>query len=196
MRRSDFFDRSSRHWMFSGPTSTWSMRSKNILIAELAVEPMRTAGAALIDQHDVAIAAHAIERRSTHEVYRSTAEVPGPPAIRNSGSGALLRLIAGTRATNSSILRPSGSSGFSATSKRAAFGRQRQHARRDARAGRVSVRVGESRPGLPAAVRTRVPPEGQVASCGAQDTIHGLRPEIKLATGCARNSIRLRRVRE
>ena len=45
----------------------------------------------------------------------STADVPGPPAIRNNGSGFLLRLMAGTRATNSSMLRPLGCSGFSGT---------------------------------------------------------------------------------
>ena len=36
---------------------------ENILVAVVAVEAVRTAGAALIHQHDVAIAAHAIERR-------------------------------------------------------------------------------------------------------------------------------------
>ncbi len=43
--------------------------------------------------------------------------MPGPPANRNSGSGDLRRLIAGTRATCSATFRPPGAAGFSGTSR-------------------------------------------------------------------------------
>ena len=122
------------------------------------------------------------------EVYRSTAEVPGPPAIRNSGSGFLLRLMAGTRATNSSIVRPSGSSGFSAT-------RSSPHS-----AVSASMRAGcSSRHGLSVsceAERWPRPRRGEAEkSCQGAKSHHAARRihESRAAPGI---QSRLRRVRE
>ena len=72
-----------------------------------AVERRRPAGAALVEEHDVAVAC--ARRSAARRTARSTSPPgPGPPARMNSGSGRGLSVLAGSTATVSVILRPSG----------------------------------------------------------------------------------------
>ena len=71
-----------------------------------AGERRRAAGAALVDEHDVAVLAHAGQLRGERR-RDSVAACPGPPARMNSGSGRGLSVFAGSTATASVILRPS-----------------------------------------------------------------------------------------
>src|SRR5688572_13557158 len=177
-RRSDFFCNSSRHLMFSGPTSTSSMRSNGLSLPksqsrrwDLPVPRWSTS--------TMSRSRRTRPNGPAEEVYKSTADVPGPPAMRNSGSGALFRLMAGTRATNSSILRPCGAPGSSAISKL-------PHS-----AGKASIRAGcSSRQGC----NVSLPPADCAASGSpkrspANTPSRIMRRAGYMVTGCARNSI-------
>ena len=88
-----------------------------------ALRPVRFAGisgiglpgAALVDQQDVPVS-FTFLRAPAMMGQLSVADWPGPPAKKTSGSGSATRPLAGMRATRTWIFRPSGSSGFSATS--------------------------------------------------------------------------------
>ena len=62
MRRSDFFDELVAAFDVGGPHFHFVDALEKILITVVAIEPVRAAGAALVHQDDVAVAAHAIER--------------------------------------------------------------------------------------------------------------------------------------
>ena len=148
---------------------------------------MRAAGAALVDQDDVAVAAHAVERAARTRCTGRRRKCPGPPAIRNSGSVALFRLMAGTRATNSSILRPVGLRRGFREPERCRIGRQRQHARgmleaagfeRRARVAALRPRTCAAKPRNPASTRSRIMRRAGYTSRAA--------PGIHRDCGCAR----------
>ena len=80
-----------------------------------AVGRDRVAGAALVHEHEVALATDPGEGAEHRRETRGSNPWPGPPAMRKSGSGFALVAIAGTTATASGILVPAGSSGSSGT---------------------------------------------------------------------------------
>ena len=129
MRRSAFFDSSSRHLIVLRPDVDLVEAVEQILVAVLAVEAIRTAGAALVDQHDVAIAAHAVEGRRGGgvQIHRRGAGTAGDQEQR---VGGLVETDGGYARDEQIDLAPVRLVGFFGDRQRAAFRRQRQHARR------------------------------------------------------------------
>ena len=137
---------------------------EEILVAVVAIEPMRTARATLVDENDVAIAAHAIEW-TRREVYKIHGRGARPTGDQKQRIGFLVEADRRHARDEQIDLASVGLLGVLRHRDARALGGQRQHARRmfepagferELRAGGFRPRTTAAKPRNPARAQSRI----------------------------------------